>query len=44
MTHSCYDPAEDGASCGRCDSCAIRLSAFERLGMTDPIRYVPRSA
>jgi 7-cyano-7-deazaguanine synthase len=43
LTHSCYDPAEDGASCGRCDSCAIRLAAFASLGMTDPIRYVPQS-
>src|SRR5207237_4162781 len=21
MTHSCYDPAQTGAACGRCDSC-----------------------
>lgn len=37
LTHSCYDPAEDGAPCGRCDSCHIRESAFSELGMTDPV-------
>ena len=36
MTHSCYDPAPDGACCRRCDSCRLRQSAFEALGMTDP--------
>jgi 7-cyano-7-deazaguanine synthase len=40
LTHSCYDPAPDGASCGRCDSCRIRLAAFHRLGLEDPARYV----
>ncbi len=39
LTHSCYDPAADGRSCGRCDSCQIRRAAFERLGLTDPIAY-----
>lgn len=43
LTHSCYDPAEDGASCGRCDACTIRLSAFANLGIPDPIRYGSRS-
>ncbi|MBF0313797.1 MAG: 7-cyano-7-deazaguanine synthase QueC [Oligoflexia bacterium] len=36
-TWSCYK-AED-AACGVCDSCALRLRAFARLGMTDPIKY-----
>jgi 7-cyano-7-deazaguanine synthase len=40
LTHSCYDPAPDGASCGRCDSCRIRVAAFQRLGLEDPARYV----
>jgi 7-cyano-7-deazaguanine synthase len=40
LTHSCYDPAPDGRACGRCDSCRIRRSAFERLGLEDPIAYV----
>jgi len=39
LTHSCYDPTALGLACGRCDSCQIRRSAFERLGLTDPIRY-----
>src|SRR4051794_3528380 len=37
LTHSCYDPAPDGRACGRCDSCRIRRSAFERLGLVDPL-------
>jgi 7-cyano-7-deazaguanine synthase len=39
LTHSCYDPTEDGLACGRCDSCHIRRSAFEGLGIADPIAY-----
>lgn len=39
LTHSCYGPTPEGLSCGRCDSCRIRRSAFVRLGMADPIRY-----
>ncbi len=40
LTHSCYDPDTSGVACGRCDACRIRRSAFERLGLIDPIRYV----
>ncbi|MFI5454918.1 MAG: 7-cyano-7-deazaguanine synthase QueC [Isosphaerales bacterium] len=40
LTHSCYDPNGEGVACGRCDACRIRRSAFERLGLTDPIRYI----
>lgn len=36
MTHSCYDPSPDGKPCGHCDSCLIRIKAFESLGMKDP--------
>lgn len=36
MTHSCYDPDEDGRPCGRCDACLIRRRAFAELGMKDP--------
>ncbi|APW62786.1 7-cyano-7-deazaguanine synthase QueC [Paludisphaera borealis] len=39
LTHSCYDPTPEGLSCGRCDSCRLRLAAFESLGLTDPIAY-----
>ena len=36
LTRSCYDPAPDGAACGRCDACQIRRAAFHTLGMKDP--------
>jgi 7-cyano-7-deazaguanine synthase len=39
LTHSCYDPDALGRACGRCDSCRLRLAAFERLGMKDPGSY-----
>lgn len=39
LTHSCYDPASDGAACGRCDSCQLRRKGFAEAGLTDPIRY-----
>lgn len=42
QTTSCYDPASDGASCGQCDSCRIRLEGFRIAGITDPVRYVQR--
>lgn len=43
VTHTCYDPATDGASCGECDACQLRLQGFREAGFTDPIRYVKRS-
>ena len=39
MTSSCYDPAADGAACGRCESCSLRLKGFAEAGMPDPARY-----
>ncbi len=36
LTHSCYDPDDEGKACGRCDSCRIRIAAFAELGQTDP--------
>jgi 7-cyano-7-deazaguanine synthase len=39
MTHSCYDPSPEGFACGHCDACQIRRSAFDRLGLSDPIPY-----
>jgi 7-cyano-7-deazaguanine synthase len=39
LTHSCYDPAPDGAACGRCDACLIRLKGFRDAALTDPARY-----
>jgi 7-cyano-7-deazaguanine synthase len=37
LTHSCYDPAPDGAPCGRCDSCALRARGFTEAGVPDPL-------
>ena len=39
LTHSCYDPDERGRSCGRCDSCRLRLKGFAEAGLKDPIEY-----
>jgi 7-cyano-7-deazaguanine synthase len=41
LTHSCYDPAVDGAACGRCDSCLLRRAGFAAAGLPDPTRYAP---
>jgi 7-cyano-7-deazaguanine synthase len=39
LTHSCYDPDEQGRACGRCDSCQLRLKGFAEAGLKDPIEY-----
>jgi len=39
-TQSCYDPAPDGAACGHCDACQLRLKGFAEAGVKDPARYV----
>jgi 7-cyano-7-deazaguanine synthase len=39
-TTSCYDPADDGAACGECDACQLRLRGFAEAGTSDPARYV----
>ena len=39
ITHSCYDPDEQGRSCGHCDSCLLRLKGFQEAGITDPVSY-----
>jgi 7-cyano-7-deazaguanine synthase len=39
LTHSCYDPDAKGRSCGRCDSCLIRLEGFRQAGIADPVAY-----
>ncbi len=38
VTHSCYDPGDDGAPCGRCDSCLLRAAGFKEAGVDDPLR------
>jgi 7-cyano-7-deazaguanine synthase len=39
-TWSCY--RESDTACGVCDSCALRLRAFQKAGMNDPIAYATR--
>jgi 7-cyano-7-deazaguanine synthase len=39
LTHSCYDPAGDGAACGQCDACLLRKKGFRDAGVPDPTRY-----
>src|SRR5882724_5634290 len=40
LTWSCY--SREDAACGVCDSCALRLRAFEAAGVKDPIPYAAR--
>jgi 7-cyano-7-deazaguanine synthase len=40
LTWSCY--RESGVACGVCDSCAMRLRAFQEAGVEDPIAYCNR--
>jgi len=37
LTHSCYDPTEDGRPCGGCDSCLLRAKGFSEAGQEDPL-------
>jgi 7-cyano-7-deazaguanine synthase len=37
LTWSCYQ--SDDVACGVCDSCLLRLKAFEEAGIPDPIPY-----
>lgn len=37
LTWTCYEGKD--TACGRCDPCALRLWAFERNGVNDPIVY-----
>jgi 7-cyano-7-deazaguanine synthase len=40
LTWSCYQGSE--LACGVCDSCALRLRAFQQAGLEDPIAYDTR--
>jgi 7-cyano-7-deazaguanine synthase len=37
LTWSCYQ--DEDLACGMCDSCVLRLRAFEQAGRADPIAY-----
>src|SRR4051794_14798240 len=39
ITHSCYDPDQEGRACGLCDSCLLRLKGFREAGIPDPTTY-----
>ena len=39
LTITCYDPAPDGAACGQCDACLLRLKGFAEAGVADPVAY-----
>ncbi len=42
QTHSCYDPItkdEKIYSCGKCDSCQLRIAGFAAADVKDPISY-----
>ncbi len=38
-TTTCYDPDVQGAACGHCDACVLRLRGFAEGGRADPARY-----
>jgi 7-cyano-7-deazaguanine synthase len=39
ITLTCYDPSPEGAACGRCDACLLRLKGFREAGIEDPAQY-----
>jgi 7-cyano-7-deazaguanine synthase len=39
LTVSCYQPRQNGVSCGRCDSCLLRKKGFAEAGIDDPTSY-----
>ncbi|MGD9854488.1 MAG: 7-cyano-7-deazaguanine synthase QueC [Planctomycetaceae bacterium] len=43
LTHSCYDPDEQGRPCGRCDSCQLRARGFAEAGTRDPATRTDRA-
>ena len=43
LTSTCYDPSPEGAACGACDACLLRLKGFAENGLRDPARYAPLS-
>lgn len=39
MTITCYNPNENGESCGKCPSCSERIKNMADAGFRDPISY-----
>jgi 7-cyano-7-deazaguanine synthase len=39
VTLTCYDPSPEGAACGRCEACLLRLNGFKEAGIEDPAPY-----
>ena len=39
LTISCYNPTDQGAACGVCDSCQLRMKGFTEAGIDDPTLY-----
>jgi len=44
LTCTCYDPSPEGAACGECDACLLRLKGFAEVGIQDPAPYQTRAA
>ena len=40
LTVTCYAPSEQGAACGECDACLLRLKGFAENGISDPAPYI----
>ena len=38
-TLTCYDPDDQGRSCGKCPSCSERINGFMQNGLVDPVEY-----
>ncbi len=39
LTHTCYDPLDEGRPCGSCDACILRRKGFDEIGERDPLPY-----
>jgi 7-cyano-7-deazaguanine synthase len=39
FTLTCYNPNEEGESCGACPSCSERIANFAKVGIKDPVQY-----
>jgi 7-cyano-7-deazaguanine synthase len=44
ITVTCYQAADDGRACGRCEACRLRAAGFAAAGVPDPTPYQTRPA